>query len=207
MTRIQQIYNEGRANGDTTSLRLSPTEHESSDVEKSKLRIVISNYCYCKVLWWVRTSLYVCLSVYPHGHLRNRTRDLCQFFVHFAYGRRGSVLLRYVTQPTHSHWAKRWPNVIASNRERLQYNIGPKLKWNTGPTFGQWRWPNVQELYQTFWTYQVFLPNFNWQWPWHVTPNVVSYSLWGNDPTAKISCKSIEQFLRCGVHDFRDTLT
>ena len=51
-------------------------------------------------------------------------------------------------QPTHRHWAKRWPNVIASIGERLQYNVGLKLKWNTGPTFGQRRWPNVQELYQ-----------------------------------------------------------
>ena len=46
-----------------------------------------------------------------------------------------SILFRFrftktnvATQPTHRHWAKRWPNVIASIGERLQYNVGPKLK-------------------------------------------------------------------------------
>jgi len=33
-----------------------------------------------------------------------------------------------IAQPTHRHWAKRWPNVIASIGERLQYYVGPKLK-------------------------------------------------------------------------------
>jgi len=39
------------------------------------------------------TSVCVCVSVCPRKYLRNHTRDLCQIFMHVAYGR-GSVLLR-----------------------------------------------------------------------------------------------------------------
>ena len=42
----------------------------------------------CEVLWWAR--LCTCLSVCLRGYLQNHTRDLCQIFVHAAYG---SVLL------------------------------------------------------------------------------------------------------------------
>jgi len=42
----------------------------------------------------------VCVFVCPQGYLRNRTRDLYQFFVHVAYAR-GSVLLRQVDDRPH----------------------------------------------------------------------------------------------------------
>ena len=52
-------------------------------------RCVVEKYCD----EYVSVCLSVCLCVCPRGYLQNHTRDLCQIFVHVAYGR-GSVLLR-----------------------------------------------------------------------------------------------------------------